>query len=107
MLYVQTMVCRKKRAIWYVPLVQRLRKNNQCRYIVYLVGMYIYLADGLLIFHNFDPKTLLVIFLKPCLNMQYLSVFTLICDHFDFFNTALRPKTADLHTNIHIFSLAQ
>ena len=27
MLYVQTMVCRKNRTIWYVPLVQRLRKN--------------------------------------------------------------------------------
>ena len=27
MLYVQTMVCRKKRTTWYVPLVQRLMKN--------------------------------------------------------------------------------
>ena len=27
MLYVQTMVCRKNRTIWYVPLVQRLRNN--------------------------------------------------------------------------------
>ena len=28
MLYVQIMVSRKKRTIWYVPLVKRLRKNN-------------------------------------------------------------------------------
>jgi hypothetical protein len=28
MLYVQAMVCRKNRTIWYVPLVQRLRNNN-------------------------------------------------------------------------------
>ena len=34
MLYVQTMVCRKKRTTRYVPLVQHLRKNSlECIYI--------------------------------------------------------------------------